>query len=187
MEKKDHLKYGSATLGVLFTANDIDDANKKWVIIITVIGPNVCKLLRCLVAPPEKLEDKSYTDLVEAMRKHHNPKVFEIMQHLKFFIQVRQQGESISTFSLGRRAVAKFCNFGTTLDTMLRDQLVRDVNDSHIQRRLLSEPDLTLKTAMQIALGMETAAKNAKALQGDGETSTAISGGVLKLTGDKTR
>ena len=36
------------------------------------------------------------------------------------------------------------------------------VSDLHIQHRLLSKPDLTLKTTMQIALGMETAAYNAK-------------------------
>ena len=50
------------------------------------------------------------------------------------------------------------------------------VNDLHIQRRLLSECDLTLKTAMQIVLGMETAAQNVKTLQGGREALAATSG-----------
>ena len=68
---------------------------------------------------------------------------------------------------------------------MLRNQ-VCGVNDSHILRRLLSEPDLTVKTSMQIALGMETAAQNAKTFWGGDETSAATLGEVLKSTGAET-
>ena len=46
---------------------------------------------------------------------------------------------------------------------MLRDRLVRGVNDSHIQRHLPLEPVLTLKSAMKIELGMESVAQNALA------------------------
>ena len=66
-------------IGAFFTANNIDDANKKRVILLTVIGPKVYKRFRSLVAP-QRLEDKSYTNLVEAMKKHHNPKPSEIVQ-----------------------------------------------------------------------------------------------------------
>ena len=65
---EDWIQY-SKKLEHLFTANDIDDANKKKVILLTFFGPKVYKLLQSLVAP-ERLEDKSYTDLVEAMKKH---------------------------------------------------------------------------------------------------------------------
>jgi len=40
---------------------------------------------------------------------------------------------------------------------MIRDQLVCGINDSHIQRRLLAEPDLTYKKAFDLAQAMETA------------------------------
>ena len=75
---EDWIQY-SEQLEHFLTANDIDDANKKRVILLTVTGPKVCKLLQSLVAP-ERLEDKSYTELVEAMRKHRNPKPPKIMQ-----------------------------------------------------------------------------------------------------------
>ena len=52
----------SKQLEHFFTANDIDDANKKRVVLLIVIGPKVYKLLRSLVAP-ERMEDKSCTDL----------------------------------------------------------------------------------------------------------------------------
>ena len=79
-----NLKIGSSIpsdWSIFFTAtcNYIDDANKKKAILLTVIGLKVYKLLQSLVAP-EMLENKSYTDLVEAMKKHHNPKLSEIVQ-----------------------------------------------------------------------------------------------------------
>ena len=41
-----------------------------------------------------------------------------------------------------------------------------EINDSQIQRRLLSEKNLTFENALSLALGQETAAKNVRALQG---------------------
>ena len=151
------------TIAVLFAANKINDAYQRKVILLTIIRPMAFKLLRSLVAP-EKLEYKSYSDLVEAMMKHHNLKLSEIMQCYKFNTWFRQQGESISKFMWELRAlhVAEFCNYGTSLDTMLHDQLACEINNLHIQHHLLSKPSLTLKTAMQIVLGMETVAQNAK-------------------------
>ena len=78
------------------------------------------KLLRSLVAP-ERLEEKSYTDLVEAMKKYHNLKLSETVQQHKVFCQFRQQSESISTFMSELRALVKFCNFVISLDIMLHD------------------------------------------------------------------
>ena len=75
------------------------------------------------------LGDKSCTDLVEAMKKHHKPKPSEIVQLHKFFSQFGEQGESISTFMSELRSLAELCNFGTSLDIMLHDGVVCGVND----------------------------------------------------------
>ena len=48
---------------------------------------------------------------------------------------------------------------------MLRDRLVCGIENSHIQRRLLAEPNLTLDKAVEISLAMESADRNAKDLQ----------------------
>ena len=49
------------------------------------------------------------------------------------------------------RALAEFCNYGETLNDMLRDRIVCGVRDEHIQRRLLAESNLTLQKALDIA------------------------------------
>ncbi|CAB3999347.1 uncharacterized protein K02A2.6-like [Paramuricea clavata] len=50
---------------------------------------------------------------------------------------------------------------------MLIDWLVCGVNEDHIQRRLLAESTLDLKRALDIAIGMETAAKDMRDLKRD--------------------
>ena len=62
--------------------------------------------------------------------------------------------------------LADSCNYGPVLNDMLWDWLVVGVNDNHIQRRLLAEGDVSLEWAMELALGLEAAAKNACAIQG---------------------
>ena len=61
-------------------------------------------------------------------------------------------------------ALAEHCNFGGTFNTMLRDRLVCGVNDKAIQRRLLSETDLTLENIEKVARAMEATAQNTHAL-----------------------
>ncbi len=63
-------------------------------------------------------------------------------------------------FVLELRSLAEFCNFGDTLEVMLRDRLVCRINNNRMQQRLLSEPKLTFKRALELAQEVETAAKS---------------------------
>ena len=95
------------------------------------------------------------------------------MQRYTFNTRFRKPGESIAAYIAELRAIAQFCNYGNTLDLMLRDRLVCGVNDAQIQRRLLADAgELTFETALKIAVGMETATKNFKTLQGAGAGDT---------------
>ena len=78
------------------------------------------------------------------------------------------------------RSIAEYCNFGAMLDVILRDRLVCGINNSQIQKRLLSEKTLKYQNALKLALGIEAAALSLKmTLQGAtqvGEGSTPSSG-----------
>ena len=130
-----------------FAANEIEDAAKKRAIFLTVIGPTAYKLLRSLVAP-EKPGDKSYDELKAVLKLHHSPTPAVIVQRYKFNTRFRQPGETVATYVSKLRELAEFCEFEATLVNMLRDRLVCGINNDAIQRRLLSEPELTFKKAM---------------------------------------
>ena len=63
------------------------------------------------------------------------------------------------------RRLSEYCEFAATLYEMLRDSLVCRVRDSRIQRCLLAEPKLSFKRALDIAVALETAEKDALNLQ----------------------
>ena len=63
--------------------------------------------------------------------------------------------------------------FGESLETMLKDRLVCGINDESIQRRLLAEATLTFKKALELAQGMEAAAKDVREMQGTPQPASA--------------
>ena len=147
-----------------FVANGIDGAEKKRAVFLSVIGPSTYKTLRNLLYP-DKPGDKSYASLVDTLSKHFKPAPSEIVERFRFNSRTRRPGESIATFVAELRALAEFCNFGDTLEVMLRDRIVCGINDDAIQRRLLSDPKLDYAKAVETALNMETAAQSMKTLK----------------------
>ena len=74
------------------------------------------------------------------------------------------------------RSLAEHCNFGASLDDMLRDRIVCGINNSKIRQKLLSEKKLTLKLAIETAQAIETAAKDDKemARQGNAQSTESV-------------
>ncbi len=147
-----------------FLANGIEDAAKCRAILLSVCGPSTYKLIRSLVAP-DKLADRTFKELVDLLASHYTPKPSVIMQRYRFNSRSRQQGESVAAYVAELRRLTKFCEFGGTLDDMIRDRLVCGIGDARMQRRLLTEPKLTYKKAFELASTMETADRDAAALQ----------------------
>ena len=158
--KEDWQEYAER-LEHFFGANNIRETEKKRAIFLSTIGPAAYRLLRSLVAP-ERTGEVSYDTLVEKLGQHYSPKPSEIVQRYKFNSRKRKTDESVADYMSQLRALAEFCNFGVSLEDMLRDRLVCGVDNTAIQRKLLAEPELTLKKAMDIALAMEAAFKDAQ-------------------------
>ena len=159
---EDWMQYAER-LGHYLTANGIDEVDRSG--LADDDWAKAYKLLRTLVSP-EKPGDKTYNGLVAAMQQHHSPKPSPIVQRYRFNSRLRREGESVAQYFSELRALSEFCDFGPSLDDMLRDRSVCGVGDQTIQRKLLAEEGLTLKRATDIALAMETAARNAATLQG---------------------
>ena len=102
-------------------ANGVESAQKKRAIFLSTIGPKAYKLLSSLVAPASPGE-KDYADLVKIMADHHSPPPSEIVQRFRFHTRFRRQGETVSKYVSELRALAQWCNFGESLENMLRDR-----------------------------------------------------------------
>ena len=89
-----------------FFANGIQAAEKKRAVLISVMGSQAYKLLRTLISPSLPNE-KSFSQLVEVLKNHYNPKPSEIIQRFHFNSRVRKPGEPISTYLAELRALAQ--------------------------------------------------------------------------------
>ena len=146
-----------------FVANNVTQEAKKKAILLTEMGGKAYQVIRNLLVPSTPGET-TFNQIVTLMQEHTKPPPSVIVQRFKFNTRDRQPNESIANFMAALREIAQYCNYGSTLDEMLRDRLVSGVQNAVIQKKLLAEKDLTFKSALEIALALEIADKNAREL-----------------------
>ena len=160
-------------LAQFLVVNGVAD-EKKTAALISLIGPKLYKLLKSLTAP-DNPSTKAYTDLVKLLTDHLSPKPLVISERFKFYKRDQKDNdESISEYLAELRRLANTCEFGTFLNEALRDRLVCGLKAESIQKRLLTEADLTLDKAVKISVASETAAKDAGLLNKASGASAAV-------------
>jgi hypothetical protein len=138
-------------------------------------------LLRNLTAP-NKPKEKDYTTLVNLLRDHLTPKPIVIAERFRFHTRNQLQCESVNAYIAELRKLTEFCAFGLNLNDTLRDRFVCGLRNDQIQKKLLTIRELSLDKALEIAVAMETATKNAIELRNvQGDTP------VHKVLGDRRR
>ena len=147
-----------------FIANEIRNEREKATF-LSLIWSQTYSLLRNLVSLSIP-NDKSYTELAAARKKHYEPKPVIIAERFHFHRRSQAVGESINEYVAELRRLTTHCQFGGFLDEALRDRLVCGLRNEAIQKKLLTEADLTLIRAVELSVGMEAAEKNAKSLKG---------------------
>ena len=120
------------------------------------------------------LVDKSFTQIVEVLQKHHTPTPSEIVQRFKFHSRSWKEGELIASYEGELRSLSEHCNFGDTLSIILWDRLVCGVNIDTIQKRLLVESRLTFEDALKIATSMEPATAGAQEVMQESQDRLAV-------------
>ena len=123
------------------------------------MGNKTYGLLRNLCAPA-KPSSLTFKDIVETLQRHLSPKPLLIAERFRFHQRNQLEGETVSDYLAELRKLSLYCEFGTNLNDSLRDRLVCGLHNELIQKRLLSEPSLSLAKATEIVLAMEAAAKD---------------------------
>lgn len=145
-------------------ANEIKN-DKKVSVFLACIGPEAYGLLKNLVVPARPAT-MSYKQLTEALLAHYQPKPLVIAERFRFQKRNQKEGESVNDYVVAIRHLSKHCEYGDHLDEALRDRLVSGLASESIQRKLLTERDLTFARACEIALSMEMASKNSLEILG---------------------
>ena len=145
-------------------ANEVSPDSKKLSVFLSTCGPATYTLIQNLVSPASP-SSKTYKEIIAIVSNHYKPTQSVMVERLKFNRRIRHSGESVPTFVSGLRQLSRYCDFGDGLSDMLRDRLICGINDDRIQRRLLSEPELTFQKVFDLAQAMELADKGTHDLQ----------------------
>ena len=155
-------------------ANDIDEKKKKAVF-LSFIGESTFALIKDLLQP-SKIGDKSFDDIIAALKAHIEPSSSVIVQRYKFDKLMKGPQETVADYINQLRHLSENCQFGVSLEERLRDKLVSGLGDDKMVNRLLSEGDtLTFAKACEICLQMEQNRKDArKLLNGESVNKTSF-------------
>ena len=98
------------------------------------------------------------------LQKHLSLRPLLIAKRFRFHKRNQFEGKPVSSYLAELKKLWLYCEFETNLNDALRDRLVCGLHNELIQKRLLSEPDLSLAKASEIALA---AVKDTLELQGN--------------------
>ena len=115
---EDWLVYTERLQQQYFTANDVRSMEKQCAVLLSTAGASMYQLI--LSKPAEKSDDEQ----VKLVKNHHQPPVQQLYSIQYFNTHSRKQGESVTIIIQSRnRRLAGHCNYGHTLNDMLRNCL----------------------------------------------------------------
>ena len=117
--------------GTIFCCKQDQRRQEEAAVLLTVSSASTYWLIRNL----------SYNKLVALLTSHCVPK----RQRFQFHSHTQKPGETVAAFIAELWQLLEFCELGNTLEDMLCDRLVCGIANSSTQKRLLAEPELTLK------------------------------------------
>lgn len=112
-------------------------------------------------------EDRKKPDTaIAALESYFKPTKNEIYERFQFYTCDQGTNESIDQWATRLRNLASTCNFGNSLDSMLRDRLVLGAVDKQATARLFREQDVDLNKAINQLRSSEVAKQQIKDVQG---------------------
>ncbi|XP_046862125.1 uncharacterized protein LOC124455535 [Xenia sp. Carnegie-2017] len=152
-------------LEIFFEVNNVP-IEKQASSILTFMGSKMYALLRSITAP-RRPKELTYNQIVETLTQPLEPKPIVIAERYKFHKAEQGQAESIREYLAKLQRLAETCEFGSYRDEAIRDRFVCGLQDRSIQRKLLGEVDLTLKSAVEKACAAELTKRETSALHGE--------------------
>lgn len=163
-------------LEMYFLVNKVSD-DLKLPTLISTVGEETYELLSTL-ASPRKPSELQYKTAVVLLSAHLEPKPSRLAERFKFRQRRQLSNESVADYIAELKRLAKTCQFGSTLEDNLCDQLVCGLNSEIIRQRLFAESSVDYNSAVALALSLEAAERNALAVE---DNMREISQGVHKM------
>ena len=128
----------------------------KKTYLLAMIGPKASILLADLLSP-QSIGDATVTyDMMKAaLLNHLRSQRLQIAERAIFYSTTQSPSETSSEFFSRLKKQAEYCDFGSSLDDMLRDRMVLGCRSMEARKRLLQMEPLTLKMVQDTLLMFE--------------------------------
>ena len=119
---------------------------EKKTFLLATAGSKASTLLKDLLAPLDiSHASVDYEKIKETLTLHLKDQHLEIAERCNFYSAHQASRESASDFYSRLKKLSEHCNFGSSLQSMLRDRMVLGCRSLEARKRLLQEEPLTLE------------------------------------------
>ena len=134
----------------------------KKTFLLSSIGSKASTLLADLLAPDD-IQDKKvdYALIKDTLLSHLSSQHLEMAERSNFYAATQGQSETATEFFGRLKKLAEFCNFGSSLESLLGDRMVLGCRSIEARKKLLQIDPLTLKM-VQDNLAVQEAVEIAK-------------------------
>lgn len=115
----------------------------------------------------DPVDRQSLEVVLKKFEDHFVPMTNETVNRYHFFTRKQGTRESVEAFITDLKRLANDCAFGELKDSLIKDVIVVGVSDAQLRDRLLREPSLKLKSAINLAMAAELAKKQAAEITRD--------------------
>ncbi|XP_070378787.1 uncharacterized protein [Dermacentor albipictus] len=132
----------------------------KIALLLTVAGDDALEIYNNFTFGDDESRE-SYVTVIAKFDTYCAEQLNEVHERYLFRQRVQGQGEPVEQFVRELRKMSRSCNFGTTAESFIRDQIVFGTNDDKVRQKLLQDKKLTLAKAEEVCKAAEmTAAQN---------------------------
>jgi hypothetical protein len=148
------------------SAADLDEApdKRKIALLINLIGEDGLEIFNNFTWADAD-DKKKFNLVVKKFEEYCSPIKNVIIERFNFNSVVQRDGETFESFLTELRNKASTCEFGILIEGLIRDRIVFGIQDKNLQKRLLREPNLSLKDCIEYCLTAEHSERQVKRLQ----------------------
>ena len=132
-------------------------------VLLYMLGSKAEELVKSLALSDDDM--KSFSTVRDKIEKFYQPKENIIFSRAKFNARYQQPNEPIESFISSLNALADKCKYGTLKSELVRDRLVVAMTNKRLSEKMQLMSDLTLETAVNMAVQAEAVSKQQRILQ----------------------
>lgn len=148
-----------------FVANPSIEEDRKAAILLTSVSIEVYKIIKN-AAFPDKPDKKTFSELCTLCKKQFSPVVSVFAERCRFYDARQMDGENVTDWANRVKKLSMQCDFGASMDIVLRDKFVCGMVKGPILERMCEmEKNATLAECIEAALKREMTVKEKTVLR----------------------